>query len=140
MASPRGIRIDVDQRGICTGVTSDVAGALQDDLERMLDQQERPVELRLDGETRPSIQHTRRPGALEIDQGADVRPKVVVLTVHTRLELRQLHESLLESAAAEKLASGLQSQVDAGEGLHELVVQRPRDALTLGRGLEVAES
>src|SRR5437016_10430304 len=37
-AYPRGIRIDVDQRGICTGVTSDVAGALQDDLERMLDQ------------------------------------------------------------------------------------------------------
>ena len=63
-----------------------------------------------------------------------------MLTVHTRLELRQLHERLLESTAAEKLATGLQSQVDAGEGLHELVVQRPRDALTLGRGLEVAES
>ena len=62
-----------------------------------------------------------------------------MLPVHSRLELRQLGKGLVARSPSQQLATRRKSHVDAGEGLHVLVVQRSRDALPLGRRLELAQ-
>src|SRR4029077_960107 len=118
----------------------DVASPLQHDVKRMLDEQQRPVEARPNREAGAIVEGAGLRRRLEIEQGSDVRARVVVSPVHARLEVRQLGEGLVARSPSQQLAAGRESHVDAGEGLYVLVVQRSRDALPLARRLELAQA
>src|SRR5437870_10033473 len=116
-------RVDADRGGIRARMERDVAGPLQHDVKRVLDEQQRPVEARPNREAGPIIEGAGLRRRLEVEQGSDVRAKVVVLPVDGRLELRQLGKGLVARSPSQQLATGRESHVDAGAGLYVLVVQ-----------------
>src|SRR5439155_18028469 len=132
-------RIGRDHRRVSARVAPDVTGPLEHDLENMFDEEERAVKVRPNGEAGSLAQRGRRQGRLEIGQRADVRPELVVLPVHARLELRELDEGFLVLPASQKLATRRQPQVHASEGLHVPIVQRPCDAFSLRGCFQLAD-
>ena len=121
-------------------VTADVPCALEHDLQDVLDERQPAVEVHADREPGVGVECLRRAGHVPVGQGTHVAPDLVVLAIDAGLELGELREYFRGLAAAEQLAAGPEAQVDAGERLHVAVVQRPGDALALGRGLEVTDA
>src|SRR5579875_786353 len=117
-----------------------VAGPLEHDQQRVLDEQKRALEAGVQRKARGTAARGGASRGREVDQRADVGAQRVVLAIEPGLEVHELGQRLLGAAAVQEPATALEPQRHAGERLRVAVVQRARDPLPLRGGLEGADA